>query len=208
MPKVLQVKLFQELFARYSEGLVFGSGKVVIYQVPELADLFKELLASESYDLVVTDLANIDVITPSVAETIIEATTKLSSAYKLPILLLNVRTEVWLALNPEANWGNRAKMIWAQKETGEYDLIGNVPNKLRELLSIAIALKQVTAAGAVEALELEPIHKAIGNYSVYLQKLFKEGLVGRTKLTASQCDLERGWTYLYIPAPVIWDAFR
>ena len=219
MHKVLQIDLLGELLKCYRKGLIIASDKAVIYEIPSyqwLLDLLKELtrcrMASDqaelgtgrecardqSYDLCVVDLIGIDVITPSVAETIVKAITELSRLYRFPILFLNLRTQVLRSLDREANACDPVKMIWAKTETGEYNFVGNVPNKLAQLLSTLKDKKQLTAAEAVEALGLESLQKVIGNYSVYMQRLFKEGLVGRVKITASDCDLKRGWTYSYI----------
>lgn len=207
MHKVLQINLLGELLKCYRKGLIIASDKAVIYEIPSyqwLLDLLKELTLDQSYDLCVVDLIGCDVITPSVAEIIVKAITELSRLYRFPILFLNLRTQVLRSLDREANACDPVKMIWAKTETGEYNFVGNVPNKLAQLLSTLKDKKQLTAAEAVEALGKRSLQKVIGNYSVYMQRLFKEGLVGRVKITASNCDLKRGWTYSYIASPVIW----
>lgn len=154
--------------------------------------------------LFIINFADIDVLTPSAAKIIVESAPDLSSKYKVPILFTNVRQEVGNSLDREASNCDPVKMIWVVNESKQAELIGKVPNKLRELLELLKDKGEANASIIAEIQQDSSSKKVIGNISVYLQKLFNAGLVGRTKVTAlERQDAERGWTYSYFTAPTI-----
>lgn len=210
---VKQLDLLRDVRFRYPDGIIWGRGDFVTlfelganFRSPDLIARLKELWEPGEGDrLYVIDLAGIDVLAPSAAGVLVEVASHVATAWKNPVLFTDVRREVEKALDREARLSDFANVLWVADERGRAKLVGRVPGKFAELLRL-LEENGPSAAGQLAAL-LErgaPSKKAVGNVSVYLQKLFAAGLVGREKVTAlDRHDAERGWTYIYSTAPAI-----
>ena len=192
--------------------MIQGGNKSIVYELggrdfrsPQMIKLLKKYWQPLKEDILyIINFAEIDVLTPSAAKIMVESVPDLSAEYKVPILFTNVRQEVRKSLDREASNCDPVKMIWIVDESNQADLIGKIPNKLRELLELLKEKGEANASTIAEIQQDSPSKKAIGNISVYLQKMFNAGLVGRTKVTAlERQDAERGWTYSYFTAPTI-----
>lgn len=212
MPFIKQLDLLKEVSQRHQQGVIRGEKKSIVYELggkdfrsPQMLELLKQYWQPVKEDILyIIDFAGIDVLTPSAAKIIVESVPDLSAAYKVPILFTNVRQEVRKSLDREASNCDPVKMIWVVDESKQAELIGKIPNKLRELLGLLKEQGEANASTIAEMQQNSSSKKAIGNISVYLQKLFNAGLVGRTKVTAlERQDAERGWTYSYFTAPTI-----
>lgn len=212
MPPIKQLDLLKEVSQRHKQGVIRGGKKSIVYELggrdfrsPQMLELLKQYWQPVKEDtLYIINFAEIDVLTPSAAKIIVESVPDLSAEYKVPILFTNVRGEVRKSLDREASNCDPVKMIWVVDESKQAELIGKVPNKLRELLELLKVKGEANASTIAEMQQDSPSKKAIGNVSVYLQKLFNAGLVGRNKVTAlERQDAERGWTYSYFTAPTI-----
>lgn len=214
MPVIKQVDLLKEVKKRHHDGVIEGRRRNVVtlielggkdFRTPEMVSLIKEYWEPAKDDILyIINLEGIDVLTPSAAKILVESAPDIASECKTPVIFTNVREMAKESLNSEACRFNPAKIVWVMDEDGKADLVGQVPNKFEELLKL-LEEKGPASASQIAALqEGETSKKAVGNLSVYLQKLFVAGLVGREKVTALEReDAERGWTYSYYTAPTI-----
>jgi hypothetical protein len=211
---VNQLDLLREVKTRHPDGVIHGSGRNIImlmelggkhFRTPEMIGLLKEYWQPTQDDvLYIINLEGIDVLTPSAAKILVESAPDLAAEYKIPVLFSHVREMVRDSLESEARRFTPPKAIWTIDEKGEAHLIGQVPNKFQELLSFLEEKGPASASQIAAIQEGATSKKAVGNLSVYLQKLFSSGLVGREKVTALEReDAERGWTYIYQTAPAI-----
>ncbi len=214
MPVIKQLDLRREVEERHPDGVIEGRRRKIVtlielggkdFRKPEMIGLLKQYWEPTEEDLLyIINLEGIDVLTPSAAKILVESAPDVASKYKTPVIFTNVRPIAMESLESEACRFSPAKLVWAIDEEGKAHVVGQVPNKFKELLGF-LEEKGPASASQIAALqEGETSKKAVGNLSVYLQKLFGAGLVGREKVTALEReDAERGWTYLYKTAPTI-----
>lgn len=214
MPAIKQLDLLEEVKKRHPDGVIEGRRRNVVtlmelggkdFRTPEMIELLKEYWKPAKDDILyIINLESIDVLTPSAAKLLVESVPDIASDYQTPVIFTNVREMVRESLESEARRFNPDKIVWTVNEDGKASLVGQVPNKLQELLELLEEKGSASASRIAVLLEGETSKKAVGNISVYLQKLFSAGLVGREKVTALEReDAERGWTYIYQTAPNI-----
>lgn len=214
MPAIKQLDLLEEVKKRHPDGVIEGRRRNVItlielgskyFRTPEMLDKLKEYWQPAKDDILyIINLEGIDLLTPSAAKILVESAPDIASMYKTPVIFTNVRPIAMESLESEARRFNPTKIVWVVDENGKASLVGQVPNKFQELLKLLEEKGPTSASSIAVLLEGETSKKAVGNISVYLQKLFSAGLVGREKVTALEReDAERGWTYIYQTAPNI-----
>ncbi|MEH1808564.1 hypothetical protein [Nostoc sp.] len=215
MSVVKQLDLLDEVKKRHPDGVIEGRRKrnfVTLielggqdFHTTQMVDLFKEYCKPAKEDaLYIINLENIDVLTPSAARILVESAPDIASNCRIPVVFTNVRPMAKESLKSEACRFNPSKILWVIDEEGKADLIGQIPNKFQELLDFLEENGPASASKIALIQEGETSKKAVGNISVYLQKLFSAGLVGREKVTAlDREDAERGWTYFYSTAVTI-----
>lgn len=214
MPLIKQLDLLKEVQDRHPDGVIEGRRRNIItlielggkdFRTPEMMGLLKKHWQPTQQDILyIINLEGIDVLTPSAAKILVESAPDLAAEYKIPVIFSHVGEMAIESLESEARRFTPPKAIWTIDEKGEARLIGQVPNKFQELLSFLEEKGSASASQIAAIQEGETSKKAVGNVSVYLQKLFSSGLVGREKVTALEReDAERGWTYIYQTAPTI-----
>lgn len=214
MSVIKQLDLLKEVNNRHPDGIIEGSRKPIVtlielgskdFRTTEMLDLLKTYWQPGKDDILyIINLEGIDVLTPSAAKILVESAPDLAFEVKIPILFTNVRPAVMESLESEASRCEPPRIIWVLDQQGETHLVGKVPNKLQELLMLLEKQGQMSASSIATLQEGSTSKKTVGNLSVYLQKLFNAGLVGREKVTALEReDAERGWTYSYYTAPTI-----
>ena len=198
----------------HPDGVIEGNRRKIVtlielggkdFRTPEMVMRLKEYWKPSKDDILyVINLDGIDVMTPSATKILVESASDIASECKIPIIFTNVREMARESLESESCRCNPPKILWIMNERGEAHLVGQVPNKVQELLNLLEEKGAASASQIAAQEEGENSKKSIGNLSVYLQKLFNAGLVGREKVTAlDRDDAERGWTYIYKTAPTI-----
>lgn len=214
MPDIKQLDLLKEVDNRHSDGIIEGKRNPIVtlielggkdFRTTEMLNLLKKYWQPAKDDtLYIINLEGIDVLTPSAAKILVESAPELAYEFKIPIIFINVRQAAMESLESEASRCEPPRIIWVLDQQGEAHLVGKVPNKLYELLMLLEKQGQMSASSIATLQEGNTSKKTVGNLSVYLQKLFNAGLVGREKVNALEReDAERGWTYNYYTAPTI-----
>lgn len=214
MQAIKQLNLLQEVKKRHPSGIIEARNNTFVtlielgssdFRTPEMLNLLKEYWRPTKDDtLYIINLEGIDVLTPSAAKILVESAPDIASEFKIPIIFINVRQAVMESLESEAVRCEPPRIIWVVDQKGEAHLVGKVPNKLYELLMLLEEQGEMSASSIAALQSQTTSKKAVGNLSVYLQKLFNAGLVSREKVTALEReDAERGWTYNYYTAPTI-----
>lgn len=214
MPLIKQLDLFKEVEQRHPDGIIQGNRRKIVtlielgskdFCTPEMVKMLKKYWEISKNDLLyIINLEGIDVLTPSAAKILVESAPDIASECKTPVLFTNVGEMVRESLESEACRFTPTKIIWILDKEGKAHLVGQVPNKFQELLDFLEKNGPASASQIAEILEGDTSKKTIGNLSVYLQKLFSAGLLGRDKVTALEREkAARGWTYSYQTAPTI-----
>lgn len=211
MSSIKQIDFLQEIKKRHPDGFDMGRKKTITelgsrgFRTFEMVELLKKYLQPDKKDLLyIINMENIDVLNPSAAKILITSVTQIISEYKIPIVFTNVKSDVKDSLEFGIIKCDPIQIIWILDESDKADLLGKIPNKLKQLLDLIEEQGKVSASQIAEIQQGVATKKAVGNISVYLQKLFNFGLVGRDKVTAlDRKDAERGWTYSYFTAPTI-----
>lgn len=216
MPVIKQLDLLEAIKKPdwHPDGVIEGRRRKIItlielggkdFRKPEMVSKLKEYWQPDKQDMLyIINLQDIDVLTPSAAKVLVESAPDIASDCKAPVIFTNVRLMVKESLDSEACRFHPPKILWVINEEGKADLIGQIPNKFQELLDFLEQNGPASASKIALVQEGETSKKAVGNISVYLQKLFSAGLLGREKVTAlDREDAERGWTYLYSTAVTI-----
>jgi hypothetical protein len=214
MQLIKQLDLLKEVTVRYPDGVIEGQNRQIIalielgaknFRTSVMDELLKKYWQPTQQDrLYIINLETIDVLTPSVAKILLESAFNVAVTYKTPVLFSNVGSIAIESLESEAHGLNPSKAIWTIDEKGEVRLVGPISNKFQQLLNFLEEKGPASASQIVVWQQGRTCKKAVGNVSVYLQKLFSSGLVGREKVTALEReDAQRGWTYSYQTAPTI-----
>jgi hypothetical protein len=214
MRLIKQLDLLKEVTVRYPDGVIEGQTRNIIvlielgaqdFSASAMNELLKTYWQPTQQDkLYIINLEKIDVLTPSVAKILLESASDVAVAYKIPVLFSNVGSIAIESLESEAHGLNPPRAIWTMDEKGEARLVGPISNKFQQLLNLLEEKGPASASQIVVWQQGKTCKKAVGNVSVYLQKLFSLGLVGREKVTALEReDAQRGWTYSYQTAPTI-----
>ena len=211
MSFIKQIDFLQEIKKRHPTGFDEGRKKTIYelgskdFRVPQMIELLKKYLQPVEEDsLYIINLEGIDILTPSAAKILVDSSTDISLKNKIPIIFTNVKPEVKNSLEFGISKCDSLNIIWIVNESGKAELLGKIPNKLKELIELLEDKGEANASEIAEIIQGTATKKDIGNISVYLQKLFNFGLVGRNKVTAlDRKDAERGWTYSYFTAPTI-----
>lgn len=216
MKGLKQLDLLKEIKKRHPDRVVQGwQGKrqlrVILielgnFSVPEMMSWLKEDgPLNQDTQLYVINFQGIDLLAPSVARTLLEFASAIASDLKKPVILTKVGLIVRESLESEASQFDPPKVIWGLDEQGNSHLVGQISPKLGELLELLEEQGTANASKLAALIHQTSSRKVIGNLSVYLQKLYSAGLVGREKVTALEReDAQRGWTYNYLSAPNIY----
>jgi hypothetical protein len=213
MTRITRLNLLDVARRIHPDGVIDGA-RTLIYEHPDPdnnPDAFAALLreARHSNDpegVVVLDLGGIDVLGPSPASAVIGGAARFTRDSSVPIVLINARPEVLKMLRLSRYALSTGLVLYALDEHGERHLVGELPERLRDVLAKLEAASQDDGASASDLAGLskqEKDKRTINRFSVYLQELFNAGLVQRRKVGGSERQAaERGWTYQYRPAYV------
>jgi anti-anti-sigma regulatory factor len=149
----------------------------------------------------VINLQSIDIISPSAARALLQASIELTKQRKVPVIFTGVRPDTLDGLQTMRRTQDSEQMLWAVDGEGKSQLVGILPDRLQDILRVLDECGPSSASDLVEYHGEEITKKTINRYSVYLQELFTTGLVVREKVIGSvRPENERGWTYKYRPA--------
>jgi hypothetical protein len=210
MGTIKQINLLDFVLREHSEGIEKSNSNrslVILikfgdhsFRSPEMVNLIKKYWKPDDEDILfIINLEKIDIITPSVAQILIESFSMIAAEYKKPIIFNAVSIHTAEALNNAAITSQPPIPIWVERVGKEIKLMGQVPDRFKGLL---VRLEEIdhpcSAVQIVRINNIKESKKSVNRYSVYLQDMLSLGLLGRTKVKAGQTqDRARGWTYLY-----------
>ncbi|KYC34925.1 hypothetical protein WA1_50340 [Scytonema hofmannii PCC 7110] len=217
MAVIKKLDLLQELKKRHPDGVIEATNEksrnfVILlelgdkdFRTPEMICFLKEFFNPAKNDIFyVVNLKSIDVLTPCSARILVESASDIALELKTPVLFTNVQSMAMESLESQACRFNPNIIVWAIDEEGKPHLVGQVPNKVKELLNLLQEKGSASASQIASLQEGNTSKKTVGNLSVYLQKMFNAGLVIREKVTAlERKDALAGWTYIYKTPPTI-----
>lgn len=202
--------LLKELEDRYPAGFI-RTQNVLVFEllsstkmVEEFGAFLKGFWSTLENPVCFIDLDGIDFISPSAANALTEGVMEFIKDRKQSIVLINVRPEVLAGLQTARYVLDHRPTICAIDPQGGRHFIGDLPDRLREVLQSLEEMPYqdgVSASDLAEYSNTEVNKRNINRFSVYLQELHNLGLVYRRKVGGlARTDAERGWTYLYRPA--------
>lgn len=208
MSSIEQLNLLDAMHKENPDGIVgFPSSLVILAELGnedfssiEMANLLEKYWQPSQEDtLYAISLKGIDILSPPVANILVESILKLASKFKKPIVFKAVRNHVAKALHLAALTHNPPSPLWIEEVDSQCRLMGNLPNRYAKLMT---NLEEAGCLCSASSIALQTTGAAtkrtVNKLSVYLQEMVTLGLLGRVKENASTTpDRKRGWTYLY-----------
>jgi anti-anti-sigma regulatory factor len=153
--------------------------------------------------VMIIDLDGISLMTPSIIRLVIDEVTVHTPRAKTQVLFVGVEEEVYEGFHNMHMYQKAPFPVWAVNNKLEKQIIGCLPNSLRDLLKVLSEEEAISAREIAEQVGENRSKRAINRICVGLQELYTMGLVIREKVNGSQRrqgdGSRRGWTYYYQP---------